>query len=68
MGWGGGEFLGKNGVKVDELFLKLVIGLSHMIEQVYWLNQHVIFLLSHWISITSENFEHVEPGRYSRVV
>ena len=29
MGWGGGEFLGKNGVKVDELFLKLVIGLSH---------------------------------------
>ena len=28
----------KNGVQVEELFLKFVIGLSHMIYQVYWLN------------------------------
>ena len=28
----------KNGVWVEQLFLKLVIGLSHMIWQAYWLN------------------------------
>ena len=28
----------KNGVWVEELFLKLVICLSHMIQHVYWVN------------------------------
>ena len=33
-----GEIPNKNGVYVKEAFLKFVICLSHMIEQVYWLN------------------------------
>ena len=47
----------KNGVEVEELFLKFVLCLSHMIEQVYWLNN------SYWLILNLHAiFVHLSPA------
>ena len=68
--WGGKA--NKNVVKVEELILKFVIRLSHMIKHVYWLNSsywvilnlHAIFVrLSSPLDIISNFVRHYVPFR-----